>query len=448
MHLDTVCTMVDVDAVVMYPRGGRLAVRPRRHRRPGRVPGGQRARSRSWSPAADGDGHRRAAGHRHRPGPGDGRARAVGRRQQHPARSHRGSPSPTNATSRPTPGWRPPASRSSGSPAASSAAAAAARAACRARCCATRCTAVGRGRTAPSRGRSTSAGRLVMMTSTPSSTTKSTSSRLVDGPDVHLVAAVVGAPDVRREPAQPLDRRSGDVRGRRDRAVRAEAAAGSASAGRSAGPGPARRTRRSPGRREAHDPGADRAVSLAGAQPVVAQQLDERLLDEPGVPRRVLGLDRELHRPVDGAQRVEQPLAASAPGSGRDPAPPSSRWTAGRRPPCGATRPPRPEVELGEVGQLERRHDAAAARGPVHPAVVDADQHAVAGEPHVALDAVGAVGSAPAGRPRGCAPPRPRTPPGERPPGGGRAPLHCGTRGAERDTFRWPCTRSAGRHNA
>ena len=80
MHLDTVCTMVDVDAVVMYPNiadtlpaytvtdGGELQVE-----RAGAVPGG----------GGEGDAHRHAAGDRHRPRPGHRRARAVGRRQQH-----------------------------------------------------------------------------------------------------------------------------------------------------------------------------------------------------------------------------------------------------------------------------------------------------------------------------------------------------------------------------
>ena len=83
MHLDTVCTMVDVDAVVMYPNvadtlQAYTGQRGCRRRAAGRgappVPGGRRR----------GDGHRPAADHRHRPRPGHRRTRAVGRRQQHP----------------------------------------------------------------------------------------------------------------------------------------------------------------------------------------------------------------------------------------------------------------------------------------------------------------------------------------------------------------------------
>ena len=88
MHLDTVCTMVDVDKIVMYPN---VADRLTAHavtlpsatattptwcsgRRRRAVPGRRR----------QGDGDRHAAPDRHRPRPGHRRARAVGRRQQHP----------------------------------------------------------------------------------------------------------------------------------------------------------------------------------------------------------------------------------------------------------------------------------------------------------------------------------------------------------------------------
>jgi len=80
MHLDTVCTMVDVDAVVMYPnivdslsaftihRDGQGGVEIDDGRL---VCGGRRGR----------DADREAAGDRDGPGPGAGRARAVGRRK-------------------------------------------------------------------------------------------------------------------------------------------------------------------------------------------------------------------------------------------------------------------------------------------------------------------------------------------------------------------------------
>ncbi len=89
MHLDTVCTMVDVDKIVMYPnvadslqayavtlpeRGDTDADLSPAGRRGGAVPGGR----------GQGDEHRHAAPDRHRAGPGHRRARAVGRRQQHP----------------------------------------------------------------------------------------------------------------------------------------------------------------------------------------------------------------------------------------------------------------------------------------------------------------------------------------------------------------------------
>ena len=90
MHLDTVCTMVDVDKVVMYPNvahhlqawtvtlvGGRRG--PRRH-----GPGPPRRRRRAVPRGGgQGDADRHPPPDRHRAGPGHGRARAVGRRQQH-----------------------------------------------------------------------------------------------------------------------------------------------------------------------------------------------------------------------------------------------------------------------------------------------------------------------------------------------------------------------------
>ncbi len=89
MHLDTVCTMVDVDKIVMYPNVADILTAYAvtcvgrdgeddsdlvlRHGRGRAVPGGR----------CQGDEHRHAAPDRHRARPGDGRARAVGRRQQH-----------------------------------------------------------------------------------------------------------------------------------------------------------------------------------------------------------------------------------------------------------------------------------------------------------------------------------------------------------------------------
>ena len=63
---------------------------------------------------------------------------------------------------------------------------------------------------------------------------------------------------------------------------------------------------------------------------------------------------------------------------------------------------PRGPVELLEPGELQRRHDALAVGGAVDPAVVHADQVVVGGEPHVALDPVGARARTPCGRPAGC----------------------------------------------
>ena len=89
MHLDTVCTMVDVDKIVMYPNVAdsltayavTLAGDAEDDSRPGARRGRRGAVPRR---GREGDGDRHAAPDRHRPGPGHRRARAVGRRQQHP----------------------------------------------------------------------------------------------------------------------------------------------------------------------------------------------------------------------------------------------------------------------------------------------------------------------------------------------------------------------------
>ena len=110
MHLDTVCTMVDVDAVVMYPNiadtlqawtvtagaGRRAAWSPRRDR--------------SWWPpprrwASTGCASSTPASTRSPPSASSGTTATT------PWPSRRGCASPTSATSRPTPSWNVPASR-------------------------------------------------------------------------------------------------------------------------------------------------------------------------------------------------------------------------------------------------------------------------------------------------------------------------------------------------
>ena len=89
MHLDTICTLVDVDKMVVYPNMAdslmAYTVRPsgdvEARRRP--RPGGRQGRAVPGR-CGRGHGHRRHAPDRHRPRPGHRRAGAVGRRQQHP----------------------------------------------------------------------------------------------------------------------------------------------------------------------------------------------------------------------------------------------------------------------------------------------------------------------------------------------------------------------------
>ena len=133
MHLDTVCTMVDADAVVMYPGVAHTLVALTRH---------------AGTAASTGP---RAVPGRRGGAMGIDRLRVIdtgldpvtAEREQWDDGNNTlalrpGSPSPTSATARPTPGSRRRHRGGARSRAASWAPAAAARAACPARCCATR----------------------------------------------------------------------------------------------------------------------------------------------------------------------------------------------------------------------------------------------------------------------------------------------------------------------
>ena len=89
MHLDTICTLVDVDKMVVYPNvADSLMAYTVRPSGDVEADGDLVLEVGKAEPflvaAAEGDGHRHAAPDRHRPRPGHRRARAVGRRQQHP----------------------------------------------------------------------------------------------------------------------------------------------------------------------------------------------------------------------------------------------------------------------------------------------------------------------------------------------------------------------------
>ena len=133
------------------------------------------------------------------------------------------------------------------------------------------------------------------------------------------------------------------------------------------------------GEREAHHP-----RRRAGTVPAeVAQHLDQAALDQAAVPRRVLGLDRDLDRPLVVGHGLEQ-LA-----QGQHLV---ERLVAVRRlvVEVGPRVLPGREVERVEVGEVHRRDDAAGARRTPEVAVVDAHQVAVGGQPDVALEGLGA----------------------------------------------------------
>jgi hypothetical protein len=109
---------------------------------------------------------------------------------------------------------------------------------------------------------------------------------------------------------------------------------------------------------------------------VPAQRLDQAALHLGAVPGRVLGLDQQPDRPAAVPHRFQQPVEGEQPGE-------VGQFLVGRE--AGM---PRAEVQHVELGQRLAADQAAAVAGAVEPAVVHADQVAVAGEPDVALEAV------------------------------------------------------------
>ena len=137
MHLDTVCTMVDVDKIVMYPNVADHLTAHAVTADDDGTPAASPTPSRSWSPRP----RRWRSTRCTRSTPGWTRSppsASSGTTATTPWPWRRGWRSPTSATWRPTAASRRPASRSSRSPAPSSARAGAGRAACPARSPATR----------------------------------------------------------------------------------------------------------------------------------------------------------------------------------------------------------------------------------------------------------------------------------------------------------------------
>ena len=172
----------------------------------------------------------------------------------------------------------------------------------------------------------TASGRSVMIVSTPRSRTKLDVVRLVDRPHVDPVAAGMRAGDeVRDRPARRCS--PGPAIGTPAAASPRGAAGSSRSISRTVGtsgreqPDPAHR-----GRREAHDDDpvvhvgglaqAHRRARAAGpAEP--GEQVDQRLLDQPAVAGRVLGLDQQPHRAVGVVDQAEQHLQGQHPAAVR-----------------------------------------------------------------------------------------------------------------------------------
>ncbi len=126
---------------------------------------------------------------------------------------------------------------------------------------------------------------------------------------------------------------------------------------------------------------------------VPAQHRHQLLLDQSRVPGRVLRLDQQAHLPVAVHHEFQQPFEREHLADGRVPVrvevdvPLDEQLVrAGRQVVL-----PGAEVERVQVGQRAFAHQTASVGGAVQPAVVDADQMTVSGQPDVTLERVGAV---------------------------------------------------------
>ena len=135
--------------------------------------------------------------------------------------------------------------------------------------------------------------------------------------------------------------------------------------------------------REAHDPHRHAVPQprVGPAEPV--QRLHQPALDQTGVPGGVLGLDRHLHRAAAVAHVRQQRVQGQHPAVHLDVRLVQDRGVGG----CGLVAPGG-EVQLRQVGVLQRRDRPVAVRGAVDPAVVHAHGDTVCGQPDVALQRV------------------------------------------------------------
>ncbi len=128
---------------------------------------------------------------------------------------------------------------------------------------------------------------------------------------------------------------------------------------------------------ETHDPYGRVVRRRRVGQPEPPQELHQPLLDLSAPAGRVLGLDGELDGPPRVGDQLQEPFEGEDGG------------VLGVAPVRALPRVlPRAEVERRKIGEFQAGNRPAAVGGAVDAPVVHADEVAVRGEPHIALQGV------------------------------------------------------------
>ena len=132
------------------------------------------------------------------------------------------------------------------------------------------------------------------------------------------------------------------------------------------------------GRRERHHHRAGPVGGGGRGDAEAVQQREKLALHQRAVPHGVLGLDEDLDRPAPVQHQRNQGVQRQQTG-------------VALRPVRAPAVVPRAVLELAQLGERHRADQTGPGRRPVQPAVVHANQMAVAGQAHIAFHAVGAL---------------------------------------------------------